>query len=265
MINGVGRSFPESRLARIAAQIERLESRQAEWIPPSIEGRSENNSSPPVRRREEGRGSLPTGKCGFAFQWDWRRFLVIVRVWGDHIERLARAMRQQASPPFSLRTQQIAVLCAFVPFAISILWAGIRFIPNLPALPLWTKITWFVALPMFLAMAGALVGFLIGVLLDSLERRAVEGQRSSSEGGSLGAGVSAGQVGTRSGVWVAVEDLEPNQRVADTVMGPDGTPILLRHTLLKPSHIEMLKKQNVAKVKIEAVKYSSNGELAMAG
>ena len=260
------RAYSPERLARISAQVERLEARESEWARDTV-------SSVDVRMEADEPGSRGVRREGFLvgnalepqYRWDWRPLRANIKGWGDQIERLAQEMSQRARQPFSLRTQQISVLCAFVPFVLAVLTAGIRFMPRLPSLQLWSKITWFVALPTFLAMAGALVGFIIGVMLDSVERQAEERATSGSPGDSLASqgSFSAGS-GVKSSVWVAVDDLEPNQRVAETVVGADGTPILLRHTLLKPTHLDLLKKQNIAKVKVETVKYPSEGDLAVA-
>ena len=257
------------RLARISVQMERLESRESEWAvePAAYVTRSTSVADPfggreSVFPKEGNRGSL----FGFLFGCAWERFVVILKVWEDQIERLVWEMRQQAKQPFSIRTQQISVLCAFFPFAIAVLTAGVRFMPRMPSLPLWSKITWFVALPVFLAMAGALVGFVIGVLLDSLERQVRE--QADSKAGESSEPVAMPvppAAGVRSGVWVAVEDLEPNQRVAETVTGADGSPILLRHTLLQPTHIEMLKNQGVGKIRVEVMKYPAENDVAVAG
>jgi hypothetical protein len=146
--------------------------------------------------------------------------------------------------------------------------ASVRFMPNLPSMALWSKFTWFLGIPIVLAVAGSLVGFVVGVMLDTLERQSentAAAGRSSSSSSSEPVELLTAPSGTKSSAWVSVEDLQPNQRLAETVVGPEGTPILLRHTLLKPSHIEMLREQNVAKVQIEAMTYPSGGELAVAG
>jgi hypothetical protein len=255
-------AFSPERLARISAQVERLEARESEWA---------RDTASPVEvgrtgAREAFKGGFGAGKVlEPQYRWDWSPLRANIRGWGDQIERLAKEMSQRAKQPFSLRTQQISVLCAFVPFVLAVLTAGLRFIPLLPSLQLWSKITWFVALPTFLAMAGALVGFIIGVMLDSVERQSEERSGSGSARDSLASpGSFPPGSGVKSSVWVAVDDLETDQRVAETVVGADGTPILLRHTLLKPTHLDLLKKQNVAKVKVETVKYPSEGDLAVA-
>jgi len=249
------------RLARIAAQVERLESREADWAreplggelsPGRLDGEADDVDSVPDT------ASPPFSERAGLDRWDWRRKRGKMIRWGDSFKELAAAMNQRVRQPFSLRTQQISMLCAFLPFAVAVLSAGIRLMPRMPTLQLWSKVTWFVALPTFLAMAGALVGFLIGVMLDTLERQ-VEDRQSANRAVLRDSEVTSGltPVGVRSGVWVAVEDLEPNQRVVETVTGEDGTPILLRHTLLKPAHVEMLREQNVDRVKVEVMKYPS--------
>ncbi|MCA9423518.1 MAG: hypothetical protein KC931_03330 [Candidatus Omnitrophica bacterium] len=175
-------------------------------------------------------------------------------------------MARKSKDPFSGRTRQITVLCAFVPFVCSILGAGIRFMPQMPYLSLWQKITYFIAFPIFLAVAGAFVGFLIGVMLDTLERQVEQKELTRMGSGESGAGSPAESPSTQKmTVWIDVEDLEENQRVAETVSGEDGTPVLLRHTLLKPSHIQMLKDQNIERIKVELVKYPAGGDLVFAG
>jgi hypothetical protein len=186
---------------------------------------------------------------------------------GGYVQRLARDMRKKSKQPFSNRTKQISVLLAFVPFVVSMLAAGLRFMPMMPAMPLWSKMTWFIAFPMFMGVTGGLVGFLIGVMLDTIDNQvSLKGESDvDSEASETGHSSAISSPGVKTSVWVAVDDLEPNQRVAETVLGQDGTPLLLRHTLLKPSHIDILKNQNIEKIRVEAVKYPTEGDLAIAG
>jgi sensor histidine kinase regulating citrate/malate metabolism len=138
--------------------------------------------------------------------------------------------------------------------------------PQMPYLSLWEKITFFIAFPIFLAVAGAFVGFLIGVMLDTLERQIEQKEMTRSETLQSRDSERLEIANTQKmSVWVEVGDLEENQRVAETVTGEDGTPILLRHTLLKPSHIQMLKDQNVDRIKIDLVKHPVSADLAFAG
>ncbi|NUN95704.1 MAG: hypothetical protein HUU16_05995 [Candidatus Omnitrophica bacterium] len=268
---------PKDRLSRIAAQIERLDSRVEEWAPldpwegleeslPTEEGQTPFEDPRDIRDIDERHpGEGPDG--GVTFQWENDLTRAILPFRGGSFGRLVQEMRGTSKEPFSHRTKQISVLCAFVPFFISVMAAAIRHLPYMPSMSVWAKITWFLAFPMFLAVTGAFVGFLIGIMLDTVEAQAKQAAASRrNEVTRLEPTfqtVSPG--GMKSAVWVAVEDLEPNQRVAETVLGEDGTPLLLRHTLLKPSHLEMLRKTNVQKVKVEAVKYPTEGDLALAG
>jgi hypothetical protein len=187
--------------------------------------------------------------------------------WRGILRKLAMDMKEKSMQPFSVRTRQISALCAFVPFVLSVLSAAIRYLPNMPSMPLWSKVTWFIAFPIFLSMTGAFIGFLIGIMLDSFEsqNRNQNNSREPEDASSDWRSAQEGPRSMKSAVWVAVEDLEPNQRVAETVNGEDGTPILLRHTLLKPTHIDLLRRQNVRKVKVEVMKYTNEGDLALAG
>lgn len=270
MATFTAKAYSASRLDKIARQIERIESHESEWeaeaervVSRSQLGGEETRRARGVRGTADPR-SRTTGEKS-ALWWESGPILDRLNRWGDPIARLCQEMVQQTKRPFSIRTQQISVLCAFVPFVLSIMIASIQFMPNLPAMPLWSKFTWFLGIPIVLAVAGSLVGFVVGVMLDTLERQADNAAASRPSPQSEPAELITAPVGAKSSVWVAVEDLQPNQRVSETVVGPDGTPILLRHTLLKPSHIEMLKAQNVAKVQIEVMTYPSGGELAVAG
>lgn len=265
------KGYTTNRLDKIARQIDRIESHEQEWeteadraiAASKTDPRRDSNRRSPAARPEARTG--PTRRIS-PIQWEKGTILVRLARWGDQLERLYREMVQQTKRPFSVRTQQISVLCAFIPFVLSIMIASVRFMPSLPSMPLWSKFTWFLGIPIVLAVSGSLVGFIVGVMLDTLERQAentASAGRSSSKTEPVE--LPAAPSGAKSSVWVSVEDLQPNQRLFETVAGPDGTPILLRHTLLKPSHIEMLKDQNVAKVQIEAMTYPSGGELAVAG
>jgi hypothetical protein len=250
-------------MSRIAAQIQRLEEREPEWaIGPAEEVKP---SFPEVRGLEKPPVDLLSEE-DLKSQWELDENHARVSDWREILERLALDMQEQSKQPFSIRTRQISALSAFVPFVLAIMAAAVKHLPQMPMLSVWSKITWFIAFPMFLAMTGAFVGFLIGIMLDSMEAQAKRRPAASSkrEGASEYGAAMAAASGVRTSVWVAVEDLEPNQRVAETVTGENGTPILLRHTLLKPSHIELLKKQNIQKIRVEAMKYPE-GELALAG
>lgn len=111
------------------------------------------------------------------------------------------------------------------------------------------------------------MGFLIGLMLDTIEAQARYSARNKKDDrrGMAAGHPSAAPGGVKGSVWVAVEDLEPNQRVAETVVGENGTPLLLRHTLLKPAHLELLKSQNIRKIKVEVLKYPGDGDFALAG
>jgi len=267
MASNPGSSLYPSRLERIAAQMERLERNSPEWDRDAPEAkrrdRSRRRESPSTRERSPAFEHNTFNPLGW-----WEKWVNRVRLepWGGTLGELAEEMARKSKDPFSGRTRQITELCAFVPFVCSILGPGIRFMPQMPLLTLWQKITYFIAFPIFLAVAGAFVGFLIGVMLDTLER-----QVEQKELDRLGSGEAGGEGPAESPstqkmtVWVDVDELEENQRVAETVAGEDGTPILLRHTQLKPSHIQMLKEQNIDKIKIELVKYPAGGDLAYAG
>lgn len=254
------------RLSRIAAQIERLEANTAEWA------ESPPNSQPAERKpsRDHESGIFEKSKISPDYptsQWENGSIHANLSYWRGTLNRLVLDMKEQSRHPFSLRTLQIAALCAFVPFVLAVLSAAIRFMPQMPSMSLWSKITWFMAFPIFLSMTGAFVGFLIGLMLDTFETQMHPPhsiKTSSGEASPQRVDAPSSQV-MKSAVWVAVEDLEPNQRVAETVIGENGTPILLRHTLLKPNHLELLKKQNIRKVKVEVMKYSSEGDLALVG
>jgi hypothetical protein len=260
-------AFSPERLARISAQLERMDSREQEWAfdprpeTPAAETALLPSWSPNRARREDRRWRKENKR-----QWDVANFGVILNRWRQQFERLKQEMRHQSKSPFSLRTQQISVLCAFALFVMAILIAGLNFMPRLPTLSLWEKITYFIALPIFLAMAGALAGFVIGVMFDSIERQSEARNAPGNDRPSSGSDQFAhpGQ-GVRGSVWVSTADLEPNQRVAETVVGGDGNPLLLKHTLLKPSHIEMLRSEGIDRVKVEVMKYPAEGEMAMAG
>jgi hypothetical protein len=263
---------PKNKISKIAAQIERLEAHSEEWArdpvnlvpspppPDNIQDPAEVPESPEngdVLLFSEDASSL----------WENEADHAMLEFWGETLRRLVLDMKEQSKQPFSTRTRQISALCAFVPFVFSILAAAIQHLPNMPSLSFWSKITWFITFPMFLAMTGAFVGFLIGVMLDSLEaQNRLRGvYREEEEEAPVGVASAGIAPGLKTGVWVSIEDLEPNQRVAETVVGENGTPILLRHTLLKPVHLEMLRKQEIKKVKVEAMKYPGDGDLALAG
>jgi len=262
-------SNPNEHLSRIAAQMERMDSNQEEWAPaleaeptPSsdqaeIEETAEietaSAETSPVDAEEEREG------------WENLSDRANLEI-GGRLKRLARQMRANSKHPFSIRTKQISALLAFTPFVFSILVAVVRFMPVMPTMQLWSKVTWFIAFPIFLGTTGAFIGFLIGVLLDTLEAQAatagVEGNRKTAR---ISRPPGDSEMGIKSSVWVRVEDLEPDQRVAETVAGTDGTPILLRNTLLRRSHIDILKNQRIEKVRVEVMKYPPEGDLAMAG
>ncbi|MCA9415594.1 MAG: hypothetical protein KC917_04960 [Candidatus Omnitrophica bacterium] len=262
-----GSTLYPSRLERIAAQMERLEKTSNEWdrdLPRETRHADRSNRS---ERGLKVRSRSLAGQTTNAIGW-WEKWVNRVRLepWGGTFRELAEEMARKSKDPFSGRTRQITVLCAFVPFVCSILGAGIRFMPQMPYLSLWQKITYFIAFPIFLAVAGAFVGFLIGVMLDTLERQVEQKELTRMGSGESGAGSPAESPSTQKmTVWIDVEDLEENQRVAETVSGEDGTPVLLRHTLLKPSHIQMLKDQNIERIKVELVKYPAGGDLVFAG
>lgn len=268
---------PKDRLSRIAAQIERLDSRVEEWgaspegeeLDPRAPGEDRFTTSDEYDDAQVGSGGGAEGENPEAvtFQWENDLARAILPMRGGSLGRLVQEMREKSKEPFSHRTKQISVLCAFVPFFVSVMAAGIRHLPYMPSMSVWSKITWFLAFPMFMAVTGAFVGFLIGIMLDTLETQARQAAAARrNEVTRLEPTVPAVTPGgMKSSVWVAVEDLEPNQRVVETVLGEDGTPLLLRHTLLKPSHLEMLRKTHVQKVKVEAVKYPTEGDLALAG
>ncbi len=258
------------RISRIAAQINRLESTTADWAvdPPGlgmkgIETTAVSDVIPPLGLFPKSVGS----EMEPSLLWEKGADHATLKDWRGILRKLAVDMKDKSMQPFSVRTRQISALCAFVPFVLSVLSAAIRYLPNMPSMPLWSKVTWFIAFPIFLSMTGAFIGFLIGVMLDSLEsqNRSQSSIRNSEEYVNDWRASAEGQRTMKSAVWVAVEDLEPNQRVAETVMGEDGTPILLRHTLLKPTHIDLLRRQNVKKVKVEVMKYANEGDLALAG
>lgn len=269
MASNPGSSVYPSRLDRIASQLDRIESRAAQWDDDPTPTRSRLET----RRRGAGaasRKSAPDEGSGNPVRnvrsvWEnwWDR--VRLQDWDGSIRELAENMARKTKDPFSGRTRQISVLCAFAPFVCSILGAGIRFMPQMPYLSLWQKITYFIAFPIFLAVAGAFVGFLIGVMLDTLERQME--QKELVRGGDRGMGEpSFESPNTRKlTVWIDVDDLEENQRVAETVTGPEGTPILLRHTVLKPSHIQMLKEQGIDRIRVELTTQPHGGDLAFAG
>lgn len=252
------------RLSRIAAQIERLEANTAEWAvePPVNQG--EGGSA----KADHDSGIFEKSKISLenrAPQWENGSNHANLFYWRGILKRLALDMKEQSRHPFSLRTLQIAALCAFVPFVLSVLSAAIRYMPHMPSMPLWSKVTWFIAFPIFLSMTGAFVGFLIGLMLDTFESQIHPTHNNKNTSGQVSSFHTDSPTNQllKSAVWVAVEDLEPNQRVAETVIGENGTPILLRHTLLKPSHLELLKNQNIKKVKVEVMKYSNEGDLAL--
>ena len=259
-----------NRLSRIAAQIERLEANSAEWTSDPIDLQMEplelqpdTERIPPLGIQED----MLEPEVESSLLWEKGEDHAILVDWRGILKQLAVDMREKSMQPFSIRTRQISALCAFVPFILSVLSAAIRYLPHMPSMTLWSKVTWFIAFPIFLSMTGALIGFLIGIMLDSFESqvRHGSGSHTSQDNPSDWHPPQEGPRTTKSAVWVAVEDLEPNQRVAETVMGQDGTPLLLRHTLLKPSHLELLRKQNVKKVKVEIMKYAGEGGLALAG
>jgi K+-sensing histidine kinase KdpD len=267
-------SVNRDRLSRIAAQIERLESTTSDWAKDTLPEEEIRVSQ--TQAIHAPRQSVPdvTGKVDRylekkePFLWE-NRFdhanLISLR---EITKRLAVEMKERAMQPLSARTRQISALCAFIPFVLSVLSAAIRFMPNMPSLSFWSKITWFIAFPIFLSMTGSFVGFLIGIMLDSFESQVKSQSQHRSEDYDLSPArntLAGGSQTAKAAVWVAVEDLEPNQRVAETVLGDDGTPILLRHTLMKPNHLDLLKKQNIKKIKVEVVKYSNEGEMALAG
>ena len=266
MRGNYGSTLYPSRLERIASQLERLEKNSRQWDsdPPPAPGNDSSRGWKAAKgpRRE---GSTLSANNSL-IRWEKALNGVRLGLWGGTLRELAEEMARKSKDPFSGRTRQITVLCSFVPFVCSILGAGIRFMPQIPYLSLWQKITFFIAFPIFLAVAGAFVGFLIGVMLDTLERQIEQKElaRSTSGEGSDRDRIEVSNPQKMS-VWVEVADLEENQRVAETVSGEDGTPILLRHTLLKPSHIQMLKDQNVDKIKIEIVKQPVTADLAFAG
>lgn len=258
------------RISRIAAQINRLESNTSEWAvdPPELgmkglETTLDSRPLPPLGFFPKVGGT----EAESSLLWEKGADHATLIDWRGILGKLAVDMKEKSMQPFSVRTRQISALCAFVPFVLSVLSAAIRYLPNMPSMALWSKVTWFIAFPIFLSMTGAFIGFLIGVMLDSLEsqNRNQSNNRSAEDNMSDWRASAEGQRSVKSAVWVAVEDLEPNQRVAETVMGEDGTPILLRHTLLKPTHIDLLRRQNVKKVKVEVMKYANEGDLALAG
>jgi hypothetical protein len=258
------------RINRIAAQIDRLESNTSEWAvdPPGLgmvglETVDDTGPIPPLGLAAQTGDS----KVESSLLWEKGPDHAIVVDWRGILRKLAVDMKEKSIQPFSVRTRQISALCAFVPFVLSVLSAAIRYLPNMPSMALWSKVTWFIAFPIFLSMTGAFIGFLIGIMLDSIEsqNRNQSHHRESDESSDDWRTVTEGPRSMKSAVWVAIEDLEPNQRVAETVMGEDGTPILLRHTLLKSTHIELLRRQNVRKVKVEVMKYANEGDLALAG
>lgn len=258
------------RISKIAAQISRLESTASEWAvdPPGLGMGQLDNGVPSGPLPPLGLKTQPEEyKMEPSLLWENGPDRAILVDWRGILKKLAVDMKEKSMQPFSVRTRQISALCAFVPFVLSVLSAAIRYLPNMPSMPLWSKVTWFIAFPIFLSMTGAFIGFLIGVMLDSFEsqNRNHRDNRDSGDGLSDWRSASEGTRSVKSAVWVAVEDLEPNQRVAETVMGEDGTPLLLRHTLLKPTHIELLRRQNVKKVKVEVMKYANEGDLALAG
>jgi len=265
-------AFPSrrDRITRIEAQINRLESNTSEWAadPPAIgviglESTDEAIPIPPLGLAVEPDES----DMESSLLWEKGSNHANLVDWRGILRKLAVDMKEKSMQPFSIRTRQISALCAFVPFFLSVVSAAIRYLPNMPSMPLWSKVAWFIAFPIFLSMTGALIGFLIGIMLDAFEtqNRNQRNTRESEEPVEDWRVSAEGPRSIKSSVWVAVEDLEPNQRVAETVMGEDGTPILLRHTLLKPTHIELLRRQNVRKVKVEVIKYSNEGDLALAG
>ncbi len=260
----------KDRISRIAAQLDRLESTSSIWAvdPPELgmgglEATRESEPIPPL-----GLVSQPEeSSMESSLLWENGADHATLTDWRGILRKLAVDMKEKSMQPFSVRTRQISALCAFVPFVLSVLSAAIRYLPNMPSMPLWTKVTWFIAFPIFLSMTGALIGFLIGIMLDSIEsqNRNQRNTRVFEDNTEEWLTSAEGSRTMKSAVWVAVEDLEPNQRVAETVLGEDGTPILLRHTLLKPTHIDLLRRQNVRKVKVEVMKYTNEGDLALAG
>lgn len=272
MANNPGASAYPSRLERIASQLDRIESRASEWdADPAPKGRSRfsqrSRTGARAARKDDSQPSDEKNWLRSLSLWEigWDR--VKLRNWDGSIRELVENMARKTKDPFSGRTRQISVLCAFAPFVCSILGAGIRFMPQMPFLSLWQKITYFIAFPIFLAVAGAFVGFLIGVMLDTLERQMEQKEMMRAGGGGpRGEMEPYESPSTRKmTVWVDIDELEENQRVAETVAGPDGTPILLRHTLLKPSHIQMLKERGIDRIRIELVTQPSGGDLAFAG
>lgn len=258
------------RISRIAAQINRLEATTSEWaVDPSemgmigLENTDETGPIPPL-----GLASPPDeSEMESSLLWEKGADHANLVDWRGTLRKLAVDMKEKSMQPFSVRTRQISALCAFVPFVLSVLSAAIRYLPIMPSMPLWSKVAWFIAFPIFLSMTGALIGFLIGIMLDSIEtqNRNQRNTKDSEETVEDWRVSVEGPRSIKSAVWVAVEDLEPNQRVAETVMGEDGTPILLRHTLLRSTHIDLLRRQNVRKVKVEVMKYTNEGDLALAG
>jgi len=254
-------------MERIASQLERLERSSREWDR-DVESKA-NDRSPGARSG----GGADSKKARTKFGVDnalgrWEKWVNGVRLepWGGTLKELAEEMARKSKDPFSGRTRQITVLCAFVPFVCSILGAGLRFMPQMPFLSFWEKTTYFIAFPIFFSVAGAFVGFIIGVMLDTIERQIEQKELVGDiEGGARGVEGRDSPSTQKMTVWIEVDDLEENQRVAETVTGEDGTPILLRHTLLKPSHIQMLKDQGVDRIKVELVKYPAGGDLAFAG
>ncbi len=267
MPSNYGSSLYPSRLERIASQMERLEKSSNNWDRDSnFVGKMEGGLSARKKQQNTEKTLLKT-KTNNPIGW-WEMWVNRVRLepWGGTLRELAEEMVRKSKDPFSGRTRQITVLCAFVPFVCAILGAGIRFMPQMPYLSLWEKITFFIAFPIFFSVAGAFVGFIIGVMLDTLERQVEQKDMIGKiKGDRLGMEGSEPPSTQKMTVWVEVDDLEENQRVAETVAGDDGTPILLRHTMLKPSHIQMLKDRNIDQVKVEMVKYPASGDLAFAG